>query len=141
VLQQDIFIWVTSENEPVVVTLFKYDTSVDQISNPFDNRCCILNNTALSSLYNLFRPALAKIEKESFDTCIYKRLFLDYTYGLHRIYTKEEIEKAKGSPLFDREYCLKYLGLIGNVFLQSAIENCQNVPYNHDQLSIIPKYQ
>ena len=72
----------------------------------------------------------ARIEKEPFDTCIYKRLFMDYTYGLHRIYTKEEIEKAKGSPSFDREYCLKYLGLIGNVFLQSAIENCQRIEYN-----------
>ena len=37
-----------------------------------------------------------KIERESEDTCLYKRLFLDYTYGLDRIYTKQEIEKAKG---------------------------------------------
>ncbi|MFL6399837.1 MAG: DEAD/DEAH box helicase family protein, partial [Nitrososphaeraceae archaeon] len=36
-----------------------------------------------------------RIEKESEDTCIYKRIFLDYTYGLGKIYTQEEIEKAK----------------------------------------------
>jgi hypothetical protein len=44
--------------------------------------------------YGLFE----KIEKEPEKTCIYKRLKLDYTYGLDKIYTKEEIEKAKQSP-------------------------------------------
>jgi hypothetical protein len=71
-----------------------------------------------------------KIEKEPFDTCIYKKVFLDYTYGLDKIYTKEEIDKAKASPSFEREYCLKYLGLIGNVFSQASIELCQKVKYN-----------
>jgi hypothetical protein len=57
-----------------------------------------------------------RIEKESEDTCIYKRLFMDYTYCIGKIYTAEEIEKAKASPSFEREYNLKYLGRIGNVF-------------------------
>ena len=35
-----------------------------------------------------------KIEKEPFDTCIYKQVFLDYTYGLDKIYSRSEIEKA-----------------------------------------------
>ncbi len=56
-----------------------------------------------------------KVEREPEDACLYKRLFLDYTYGLDKIYTKE-IEKAKASPSFEREYNLKYLGKIGNVF-------------------------
>ena len=42
-----------------------------------------------------------KIEREPEDTCLYKRLFLDYTYGLDKIYTREEIEKAKASPLLN----------------------------------------
>ncbi|MGB7661583.1 MAG: hypothetical protein WBL67_02515, partial [Nitrososphaeraceae archaeon] len=63
-----------------------------------------------------------KIERESEDTCLYKRLFLDYTYGLDRIYTKQEIEKAKASPSFEREYNLKYLGKVGNVFHTMDIE-------------------
>jgi hypothetical protein len=49
-----------------------------------------------------------RIEKEPEDTCLYRRLFLDYTYGLDRIYTREEIEKAKASPSFEREYNLTY---------------------------------
>jgi hypothetical protein len=57
-----------------------------------------------------------KIEREPKDTCLYKRLFLDYTYGLDRIYTREQIALAKQSPSFEREYNLKYLGKVGNVF-------------------------
>jgi hypothetical protein len=45
-----------------------------------------------------------RIEKESEDTCLYKRIFLDYTYGIGKIYTQEEIEKAKQSPSFERKY-------------------------------------
>jgi hypothetical protein len=71
-----------------------------------------------------------KIEKESFESCIYKKLFLDYTYGLGKIYTQEEIEKAKRSPSFEREYCLAYQGLIGNVFSTLSIDNCQKIEYN-----------
>jgi hypothetical protein len=63
-----------------------------------------------------------RIEKEAEETCIYKRLFVDYTYGIGKIYTAEEIEKAKQSPSFEREYNLKYLGKIGNVFHTKDIE-------------------
>jgi hypothetical protein len=62
------------------------------------------------------------IEKEPEESCIYKRLKMDYTYGLGKIYTIEEIEKAKTSPSFEREYNLKYLGKIGNVFHTEDIE-------------------
>jgi hypothetical protein len=61
-----------------------------------------------------------RIEKESKDTCLYKRIFLDYTYGIGKIYTAEEIEKAKASS-FEREYNPKYLGKIGNVFQRKDI--------------------
>ena len=63
-----------------------------------------------------------KIEREPVDTCLYRRLFLDYTYGLDRIYTRQEIEQAKASPSFEREYNLKYLGKLGNVFHIRDIE-------------------
>ena len=81
-----------------------------------------------------------QIEKEAEDTCLYKRIFLDYTYGIGRIYTLEEIEKAKQSPSFEREYNLKYLGKIGNVFhtkdIEAAIEKGRK--YNPDNFS--PSY-
>jgi hypothetical protein len=64
----------------------------------------------------------ARIEKETQEACIYKRLFLDYSVGLNKIYTYQEIEKAKMSPSFEREYNLKYLGLVGNTFHTADIE-------------------
>jgi hypothetical protein len=51
-----------------------------------------------------------------FQALLYKRILLDYTYGIGKIYTAEEIEKAKQSPSFEREYNLKYLGRIGMYF-------------------------
>jgi hypothetical protein len=67
---------------------------------------------------------------------LYKRIFLDYTYGIGKIYTAEEIEKAKQSPSFEREYNLKYLGKIGNVFhtkdIEAAIEKGRK--YNPDAI-------
>jgi hypothetical protein len=63
-----------------------------------------------------------RIEKEAEDTCLYRRIFFDYTYGIGKIYTAEEIERAKQSPSFEREYNLKYLGKIGNVFHTKDIE-------------------
>jgi hypothetical protein len=77
------------------------------------------------------------IENEPEDTCLYKRLKLDYTYGLNKIYTEEEIERAKHSPSFDREYRCQFLGLVGNVFsplqIDKAIalgEQYKNLPIN-----------
>ena len=63
-----------------------------------------------------------KIEAEPEDTCIYRRLKLDYTYGLNKIYTEEEIERAKHSPSFDREYRCQFSGFIGNVFSPLQID-------------------
>ena len=78
-----------------------------------------------------------RIEKEPADTCLYKRLFLDYTYGIGRIYTAEEIEKTKQSPSFEREYNLKYLGRIGNVFHTKDIEAALELgrKYNPDNFN------
>ncbi len=63
-----------------------------------------------------------KIGHEPEDTRIYKRLRLDYRVGLGKIYKQQEIENAKSSPSFNREYDLKYLGVVGNVFSQEAID-------------------
>jgi hypothetical protein len=77
------------------------------------------------------------IEAEPEDNCLYKRLKLDYHYGLGKIYTNVEIEKAKLSPGFDREYGLQYLGKQGNIFsslqIDKAIElgeQYKNLPIN-----------
>ena len=63
-----------------------------------------------------------KIEREPEESCIYKRLKMDYTYGLDAYTLSEEIDKAKKSPSFGREYDLQYLGLIGNTFHTQDID-------------------
>jgi hypothetical protein len=65
-----------------------------------------------------------KIEREPESNCIYKRIKLGYNYGLGKIYANEEIEKAKQSPSFEREFNLKFLGKVGNVFSPLQIEEC-----------------
>jgi hypothetical protein len=92
-----------------------------------------------------------RIKKEPESTCLYKRLFLDYTYGLNKIYTGDEITAAKQSPSFESEYNLKYLGLIGNIFhimhIKAAMEKGMRFPgapanritnnvYTHTQKSV-----
>jgi len=63
-----------------------------------------------------------KLEREPEGICMYKRIHLDYTHGLGKIYTEEEIEKAKASPSFPREYGGMYGYGIGNVFLPNHID-------------------
>jgi len=57
---------------------------------------------------------------------------MDWTVGLHRIYTEEEIENAKHSPSFGREYELQYLGRVGNVFNTREIELAIEKGKNYD---------
>lgn len=84
-----------------------------------------------------------RIEKEPESTCLYKRILLDYTYGLNRIYTQDEIDAAKQSPSFEREYNLKYLGLIGNVFhtkdIEAAMERGKQISENISRISYTKK--
>ena len=78
------------------------------------------------------------IENEPGDTCLYKRLKMDYHYGLGKIYTQEEIDKAKLSPGFDREYGLQYLGKEGNVFSPSQIDKAVELGEEYKHLEINP---
>ncbi len=55
---------------------------------------------------------------------IYHKMFLPYTVGLNKIYSSKDIEKAKQSPSFEREYNLKYGFGLGNCFIGSDIDKC-----------------
>ena len=47
---------------------------------------------------------------------------MDWIVGLGKIYSQEEIDKAKLSPGFEREYGCRYLGRIGNIFSPLQID-------------------
>jgi len=69
---------------------------------------------------------------------LYHKLKFDYHYGLeglYPIYSEEQIATARLSPEFGREFELQYLGLVGNVFSQLSIENCQKIAYNPENIN------
>lgn len=65
-----------------------------------------------------------QIENEDKNSCLYNRMFLDYKVGVGLIYSVADIEKAKQSPSFEREYNLKYGIGLGNVFIPREIDAC-----------------
>ena len=68
---------------------------------------------------------LQQIELE--PNSLYYKLFFDYHYGLegdYPIYSKKQLELARKSPDFPREFEGKYLGQIGNVISPVAINRC-----------------
>jgi hypothetical protein len=58
------------------------------------------------------------------------KLKLDYTYGIDKIYTPVAIEEMKRELIFEREYNLKYLGLVGNAFHPQDINAAMTDVYN-----------
>ena len=79
---------------------------------------------------------MQSIEQEPEESCLYHRIKLDYRYGLDKIYSIKDIEIAKQSPSFDREYDLKYLGKIGNLYSILSIQNAIERGKNYDPDSI-----
>jgi hypothetical protein len=73
---------------------------------------------------------MQQIELE--EDSLYHKFKFDYHYGLqgpYPIYSEKLIAQATLSPEFGREFELQYLGLVGNVFSQSSIENVQKILY------------
>jgi hypothetical protein len=74
------------------------------------------------------------MEKEK--NSIYKRIKLDYTYGLSKIYTQQEIEEQKRSPSWKQEYCCQYLGTIGNLFSPKQIDEVVKLGQQYKDIAI-----
>jgi len=76
-----------------------------------------------------------QIENEPEDVCIYRRIYLPYTIAVNKIYTEEEMEKAKRSPSFEREYNLKYGYGLGNIFLSPEIDAAYAKKYDPSHIN------
>ena len=72
------------------------------------------------------------IQKE--ENSIYYKLMLNYEVGLNKIFSWEDIEKAKTSPSFEREYNLRYAYGIGNVLTEQLIQRCLDIKYDPDHV-------
>jgi hypothetical protein len=65
----------------------------------------------MSSTPNAPEGLFESIEKEPAETCLYKRLLLDYTYCVGKIYTEDEINAAKATQVLRSCWeCLPYKG-------------------------------
>jgi hypothetical protein len=90
----------------------------------------------MSSTPSVPNTMFEQIMEESDASCMYKRYRLPYTVSLQKpgeplsgIYSQVEIDQARLSPTFQREYELAYSVGIGNVFLEPNIKRCI-VEYN-----------
>lgn len=83
---------------------------------------------AMVSTPNMPGGLFESIETET--SSLYHRVILGWQRGLNQIYTEQDIEQAKRSPSFEREYNLKYLGHIGNVFDSRDIDAALTTEYS-----------
>ena len=132
------FIWVDESDhmEPSIQDELFYSIG------PYEEKsnCKII----LSSTPNRPDGLMQKIEKDANSK--YKKLKLDYTFGLDKIYSQQEIDKKKLDVEFEREYNLKYLGKIGNVFSPLLIDRIvrrydelglDKIPIVHEALHLV----
>ena len=75
---------------------------------------------------------MEKIQKET--KSIYNKIELSYEAGLNKIFTVEEIARARESPSFEREYNLQYAYDIGDAFLERHIRMCIDLKYDPNQI-------
>lgn len=104
---------------------------------------------ALVSTPNVPGGLMESIEKET--ESLYYRIKLPYTVGLNKIFSIEDIERAKRSPSFEREYSLKYGFDVGNILSSQSVADAislsqrypaanYNIDYTHRSMGIDPAY-
>jgi hypothetical protein len=104
-------------------------TVVERYLGKSDPRLCLIStpNQPDGLMYNLFQLA----DHET----IYKRFRLNYEVGIGKIYTQQEIDLAKQSRFFAREFDLKFAGGLGNLFSDLLLNNCICNSDTYDPLS------
>lgn len=75
---------------------------------------------------------MERIEQE--ENSMYLKLKLNYEVGLNKIFTQKQIQEAKRSPSFEREYNLKYAYDVGDLFTLAEIQRCFDFKYDPDNI-------
>ena len=93
-----------------------------------------------------------KFKMKNVKPCLYERLYYDYTYGEGKIYSETDIENARKSPSWLREFCLQYGYGTGTIFSNSSMETVKQLgakfksdytkidPYTPKAMSIDPGF-
>ncbi len=77
-----------------------------------------------------------RIERNEIFKDFFHKIFLHYTVGLNKIYDSAFIEREKNEAYFEREYCLKYQGRIGNIFSLQDIDTAVQLGVQYSELPI-----
>lgn len=114
---KDLFMNPEAESEHQLT----FDTKETVLSFGRDARAHECDNS-VSGLIVVSTPnkpgdMLQMLSEQPEEKCIYRRIYLPYTVGMGNIFSQKDIEIVKRSTSFEREYNLKFLGLVGNVFL------------------------
>jgi len=80
----------------------------------------------------------AAIEAGEVFRNFFHKVFLGYQVGLNKIYDTEFIERERHEPEFEREYNLKYLGKVGNVFSAIDIDTAIQLGEQYKNIEISP---
>lgn len=78
------------------------------------------------------------IEEGTVFKDFFHQLKWNYQVGLGKIYSRKFIEREMKEPEFEREYNLKYLGKVGNVFSMQDIDNTISLGEQYKTLEINP---
>jgi len=116
--------WPTFQATEIMGVLVGYQVKAN--SNPY---------IILISTPNKPDDAMQK-ELENSNSMFHK-LYFDYNYGLEGpfpIYSRKQIEIAKKSREFPREFELQAIGESGSIFSPHSIEHATKIPYNPDAL-------
>jgi len=73
-----------------------------------------------------------KIERNEIFKDFFNKLFLDYTYGLNKIYDSAFIEREKNEVYFEREYNLAYADMPSNWYSQQSIDKAVELGKQYD---------
>lgn len=134
---------------PIYIVLDEADFfpyGVDDVDNPLRivERYILKSNPyiVLISTPNLPNGLFHRMDQE--PNSRYTTLRFDYTWGVDKIYDSAQIEAAKRSPSFPREYCLQYGTNIGNIFNDSWVslallkgERLRRIPVSHGTKKIL----
>jgi hypothetical protein len=79
----------------------------------------------LLSTANEPNDLMDRVMQEEENETIWRRMKMDYTFGIDKVYSPIEIAKAKKAPSWSREMLLRFSAKGGSTFLPSYLERAK----------------
>ncbi|PWU79996.1 MAG: hypothetical protein DLM72_14515 [Candidatus Nitrosopolaris wilkensis] len=113
--------WMLSEQQPALDVLQGY------VQKSKDYHLLLLSTAGYPG------DLMDKIFRQPEESCIFRRLRMDWTVGAGSIYSQDDIDKSRMTSSWDREMLLRFSGFQGNVYPTNLIEQAiQEYPLQID---------